>query len=204
VVSARPASLTEPDLPTFVATLSFTREISAPSLGLQFGAVDARGRIGPLQAETLRVTRDPTDTALSIELSWDTNADLDLHVVMPNGDEIFAGNVSSYVAPPPGQPAADPNAFRDAGVLSIDSNASCVIDGRREELVRFPESTASGEYTVRVATASLCAESTAHFRVRAFLQGKKIAEAEGLSTSQSTRFGGGRGAGAFAFSIRVP
>lgn len=204
VVTAGAASLTEPDLPTFSLSLSFARRIDGRTLNLRFAAVDAQGRVGPYQSEELSVAREGSDHPLEVRLRWDTNADLDLHVVLPNGEEIFAGNINAQVAPPPGQPAGDPGAFRDAGQLDLDSNAGCVIDGRREERVSFPAEPARGEYVVRVATASLCGESAAHFQVEALLHGEPVGAASGFSLPQDTRFGAGRGAGAFAFSFRVP
>jgi len=72
----------------------------------------------------------PPAGALVVSLEWDTEADLDLHVVTPDGVEIWAGNINSYQAPPPGTPV-DPAAWQAGGILDLDSNAGCVIDGRQ-------------------------------------------------------------------------
>jgi hypothetical protein len=204
VVTAGPPALEEPDFPTFSATLSFARTLTQRELVLRVAAVDGEGRIGTFSSELLRVAREQLDSPLWLRLRWDTDADLDLHLLLPNGEEIYAGNINAQVAPAPGQPASDPGAFRAAGQLDLDSNAGCVIDGRREERIVFPSEPAAGEYVVRVATASLCAESAAHFQVEAVLHGSTIGAAEGFSLPVDTRFAGGRGAGARAFSFRVP
>jgi hypothetical protein len=125
-------------------------------------------------------------------------------LLLPSGGEIFAGDINARVAPSPGQPPSDPNAFRDAGVLSLDSNANCLIDGLRSESISFPSEPPAGEYVVRVATASLCSESAAHYQVEAWLHGEPLQRAEGFALPEDTRFGGGRGAGVHAFSFRVP
>jgi hypothetical protein len=204
VVRAGAASLIEPELPTFTATLSFARALRAGKLTLRAAAVDARGRVGPYLSQTLTVTADAGGAALLVRLRWDNDADLDLHLVTPEGEEIFAGNVNAQVAPPPGQSARDPTAFRDAGQLSLDSNANCRGDGRREESIVFPGSPGAGIYVVKVATPSLCGESVAHYHVEAFLEGARVGAADGTSLPQDTRFGAGRGAGARAFSFPVP
>jgi hypothetical protein len=204
VVTAGPAALTEPDFPTFSATLSFARSLRTRALTLRVAAVDARGRIGPFSSELLTVSEDAVDSPLVVRLRWDNGADLDLHLLLPNGEEIFAGNINAQVAAAPGQPASDPNAFRDAGVLNFDANANCVIGGRSEERITFPSAPAAGEYVVRVATASLCGESVAHFHVEALLDSVQVGAAEGTCLAQDTRGGRGRGAGLYAFSFRVP
>jgi hypothetical protein len=133
---------------------------------------------------------------LVISLTWDTEADLDLHVDLPSDGD--AGVNEIWSRKPSGLPLGTVGATVDAGLqsgyLDFDSNSQCVIDGRRAENVIFPSTPPNGLYVVRVDTFSLCAEATARWCVRAFANGG-VMEACGQSTDIDTRFPHGQGAG---------
>jgi hypothetical protein len=104
---------------------------------------------------------------------------------------VWSGNLNSYVPPPPGDPL-DPDAAAAGGILDFDSNAQCLIDGRREENIAWRGAMAmppTGEYAVLVDTFSLCAATTAHWKVEVFKDGsdQSIAHAEGTVTDADTR-----------------
>jgi hypothetical protein len=124
---------------------------------------------------------------LSFTLSWDTEADLDLHVVDPADKEIFWGRIAA-----------------DDGVLDFDSNQSCIIDGRRRESVTWASAAPSGNYQVRVETSSLCSAATAHWTLIAQLGEAVVATVQGQSTHFDTLGAHGRGAGLLALQLVVP
>ena len=188
--------------PVFTDELSWTAQVSfAPTLAegpreLQVSAVDAAGRFGPPTTLTLTVRPHAVAldaTRLVVSLSWDTEADLDLHVVVPADPPItvWAQQPTTYVLPQPGDPI-DPGAITGAGILDADSNSQCRIDGRREENVIWNGPTAApphGSYTVLVDTFSLCAAPTAHWTVDVYQDGDmtSIAHAEGTVVDSDTR-----------------
>ena len=88
---------------------------------------------------------------VQVSLSWDTDSDVDLHVLDPNGDEVYWAQrrVSS------------------GGELDLDSNAGCAIDGIRNENITWPERNAPrGTYTVRVDYWSSCSVPATNYVVR--------------------------------------
>ncbi|MFT3925642.1 MAG: hypothetical protein QM778_24085 [Myxococcales bacterium] len=205
VVVAGVPTLEEPDLPSYEANLSFSRDVEVgETLELELAAVDTQGRVGPLERVTLQAVAAEDEVQLVVRLRWDSDVDLDLHVITPENREIWAGDINSYKAPGPGMPAQDPSAWQSGGVLDFDSNAGCVIDGRREENVSWTSAPVAGEYTVRVASASLCEEASSHYEVQAWLNGRSLERASGIALPSDTREGAGRGAGSLAFRFRVP
>lgn len=193
------------DSPTFEAALSFSSKMAPGPRELIVRAVDGEKRFGPPLVEVITLTeRALPPGELVVALSWDNHANLDLHVVDPNGAEIFKRDVSSYQAPGPGAPREAPNTPHDGGVLDFDSHADCVKDGRRAENVVWTEPPPKGRYLVRVDTFSLCGEPATRWRVRAFLRGAQIAVAEGMSTEVDTAFSHDRGAGILALELDVP
>ncbi len=186
---------------TFSCTTSFsplTATADGGGITLAVRATDKSGHVGPavLQPMTMEAVRP--DGSLVISLDWDTQADLDLHVVLPSAD----GGVNEiWSRKPTGLSVGTQGASNDdamaAGYLDLDSNSQCVIDGRRVENVIFPTSAPDGQYIVRVDAFSLCGEVAARWRVQVFTQGSlsPILQAFGQSTGTDTRFPHGQGAG---------
>ncbi|HLK93068.1 MAG TPA: hypothetical protein VKZ18_24450 [Polyangia bacterium] len=203
-VVAGPPSLDAPDQPTFAATLSFSPELPLGNLTLVARAVDAQGRFGaPSTVPLVSAPPPPPSGTLVVSLRWDTESDLDLHVVIPDGIEIWADNINSYQMPPPGT-VVDASAWQSGGILDFDSNANCVIDGRREENVIWQAPPPPGTYLVRVDTASLCGTPAARWNVQMLLAGAVIAASQGESLSSDTRFSKGPGSGVLALTFDVP
>jgi uncharacterized protein YfaP (DUF2135 family) len=125
--------------------------------------------------------------ALAIELSWDTEADLDLHVVQPDGTELYWGHVAS-----------------STGLIDFDSNQSCDIDGRRKERAIWSTSAPPGKYVVRVDTPSLCGQPAAHWRLTAQAGTDVVARSQGESIAVDTRGAHAAGAGLLALEVDVP
>jgi hypothetical protein len=194
IVPAGAADLNMPDQLTWSAKATFAGDLEPGAHDVLVEAVDDRGELGPPSTLTLTVQSrqlDLTGTKLAVSLTWDTEADLDLHLVMPDGVIVWSGNLNSYVPPAPGDPV-DPDAAAAGGILDVDSNAQCLIDGRREENIAWRGAMAmppTGEYAVLVDTFSLCAATTAHWKVDVFRDGSEpsIAHAEGTVTDADTR-----------------
>jgi hypothetical protein len=193
-----------PTQPTFHASLSFSPSLSAPSYDLLVRAISPPDVFGPAADVSLDVEQTlPPTGALVISLWWDTESDLDLHVVDPYGDEIWAGNINSY-DPYAATPTTDAGAWNEGGILDFDSNANCVIDGRCNENVVWSVGPPAGNYLVRVDTFSLCGNSAARWNVEALLNGVSLGKAEGESVPSDQRFTKGKGSGLTALAFTIP
>ncbi|MBX3198017.1 MAG: hypothetical protein KF850_41105 [Labilithrix sp.] len=194
-----------PSAPTFDAVLGLAASARPGRYDVVLRGVDAAGRFGPATTRPLEVvpTLRPAGRFV-IALSWQNEADLDLHVVLPSGVEIFKRNRTEYQRPPPSAGPVDPSAPTDGGFLDRDSNAMCVADGVRAENVVWTEPPPPGRYVVRVDTFSLCGAPSAPWRVEATLDGTRIGAAQGTSTAVDTRFEHNRGGGVLALELDVP
>ena len=194
-----------PTAPTFEVVFGLAANIAPGRHDLVLRAVDGDGRFGPAMVRPLDVaTPERPQGRLVISLLWKNQADLDLHVVLPSGIELFKRNRTEYERPPPRAGPVPPGAPTDGGILDRDSNAMCVPDGQRAENAVWTEAPPSGRYVVRVDTFSLCGAPSADWRVEAFLDGTRIGEARGTSTEIDTRFDHNRGAGILALELDVP
>jgi hypothetical protein len=200
VVSGLPNVATPTD-PSFAATATFYAGIVPGRYTLVVQAVDAQGRFGVPSTQTLTARASPSDPTgeFVITLTWDTESDLDLHVVDPSGQEIYHGAMSDQ--PPPFAPQPEGGSY---GYLDWDSNPNCVIDGRRQESVIWPNPPPSGRYIVRVDAASLCGQPIAHWTVQATLAVKSIGTAQGVAVDANTREPHDLGAGVTALDLNVP
>jgi hypothetical protein len=190
IVPAALPDVSAPAYPTFAVSLSFSASLAPGAYDLVVQAADAQNRFGPPQTATLTASAAPAPAgAMVVSLRWDTEADLDLHVVDPLGNIVWKGDVS-----PAGSGA----------LLDFDSNAGCDIDGRRQEDVIWKDPPPSGRYQVLVDTFSLCAETFADWTVEARLGGQIVGRAAGESVETDTEVVHDRGAGVLALEIDVP
>jgi hypothetical protein len=202
IVTAGVPDVATPTNPSFAALASFAADLTPGAYTLVVRAADTSGAYGPPSTVDLTAKSTPAATgSFVITLAWDTDSDLDLHVVDPLQNELFHGDPSS-VPPPPFVP--DPDAGASYGYLDFDSNANCVIDGRRAEDVIWPSPPPPGHYVVRVDTASLCGQPIAHWTITATLQGAVLGHAAGTSLDVDTRGPHDRGAGLTALELDVP
>ena len=146
------------------------------TLDVFLSLVDRFGNIG----EAFRLTLDAVlvgSGEVQVSLSWDTATDLDLHVVSPNGIELYWGRRSG-----------------DGGALDLDSNAGCGIDGVNNENINWPtENAPRGEYIVRVNFWSDCEDLPANYVVTARVCGET--KTFRGSFAAGTDRGGGLGSG---------
>jgi hypothetical protein len=186
----------------FATKATFGYNLPASPLQVVLRATNREGEAGPPRIQTFGVAPTPVQGAMVVWLDWDTEADLDLHVQLPTlGDggirEISTRKITSLVPPAPGDPAPTPEDIQNAAYLDMDSNAQCVIDGRRNENVIWPVTPDPGQYVVRVDTFSMCGEVAANWRVRVFINGIEQAALgrTGQSMDVDTRYPHGTGAG---------
>jgi hypothetical protein len=193
IMGASAPDTQRPDQPTFQAILAIAAPLVGPEVRLRLVAVDIAGRPGPSTVVPFSVLpAEPPAGALVVALGWDSEADLDLHVVDPSGNEIWAGDI---VSPKPSEASG-----ATVGKLDFDSNAGCIIDGRRLETVAFAVAPA-GRYRVRVDDFSLCDAAAAHWRVYVLVDGVVALEAQGVATGADARFAKERGAGVLALEF---
>jgi hypothetical protein len=129
--------------------LTFPQVLPTGNFELYFAAADAQGHIGT-------VTEAPFDALVvgtgdvQVTVNWDTDADVDLHVVDPAGSEIYWAD---RLAPSGGQ-------------LDLDSNAACAADGVSNENITWGVGLApQGTYTVRLDYWSSCNASQTDYTV---------------------------------------
>lgn len=202
IVPAGAPLVEAPTLPSFDAPLSFGAGAAAGPHELLVAAVDGAGRFGAPRSVAFTLTSHELDPGrLLFSLYWDRPSDLDLHVVLPDGTEVYKDERNSWE--PSREDAGDPDAFKSGGILDLDSNAQCHIDGHDNENVRFEREPPHGTYLVRVDTFSLCDETSARWSVEARYHGERVALASGQSTSADTRAAHGKGAGLIAFELQV-
>lgn len=129
--------------------IAFPQTLPSNDFSLYFAAEDAAGNVGTLADQGFEAIVVGTGD-VQVTVTWDTDADVDLHVVDPGGSEIYWANRQS----PSG------------GELDLDSNAACVGDNVRNENITWALGTApQGDYTVRVDYWSSCGASKTNYTV---------------------------------------
>ncbi|MGB8295181.1 MAG: hypothetical protein WCG85_07115 [Polyangia bacterium] len=204
ILAADVPDVDSPTQPTFHASLSFSPSLPKTSYDLMVRAAAPPTSMGPATHVPLDVEQSlPPTGALVVSLWWDTESDLDLHVVDPSGVEVWAGNINSYDRYST-LPMPDAGAMSEAGILDFDSNAGCVIDGRCNENVVWAVTAPVGDYVARVDTFSLCGNSAARWTVEALLNGVSLGKAKGEALPASQRFSKGKGSGLTVLTFTVP
>jgi len=95
--------------------------------------------------------------AVVISLQWDTNFDVDLHVITPSGVDVNPKTNPLLVPVDAGEPPpSDPKIDRD-------SLGQCVPDGWRQEDLVFPDYPATGAYDIYADPFSSCGQSAVRF-----------------------------------------
>jgi hypothetical protein len=202
---------------TFQTSLSFSATLAVGPHQLNFRAVDATGDVGVSRVLTLKAQSQIPMGSLVVTLTWDTEADLDLHVTVPNASDptmpVVVWAKAPLALPPVGSsdPAYTAAQVAAAGSLDIDSNAQCVIDGRRQEDLIFPVAPAppppAGSYEVRVDAMSMCGQGVAHWHAIAVVDDDvdhPVGEAFGQLTDLDASRAHVAGSGILAFTFSMP
>ena len=88
--------------------------------------------------------------AVQVNVTWDLDVDVDLHVLDPKGEEIFYDNRTSA----------------SGGALDLDSNVSCNLDHVKAENISWPSGGAPpGAYKVLVNYFEACTGGTVNYVV---------------------------------------
>jgi hypothetical protein len=121
---------------------------------------------------------------VQVSLSWNTTADVDLHVVDPSGEEILYLNRMSA----------------SGGELDLDSNAGC-SDGPRNENITWPAGAApAGTYRVLVDYWSSCEAPSTPYTVTINVKGREVQTFTGTFTGEGDYGGYGDGLPITTFS----
>jgi|WetSurSiteA1Bulk_404760.scaffolds.fasta_scaffold01646_3 hypothetical protein len=174
---------------SIVYTLSLVLSTSIP--GEEFviiiAIVDDYGNVSAIYELPVSIVEVGTGQ-LQVSLSWDQPNDVDLHLVEPDGEEIYYSNLVST----------------NGGELDLDSNPGCEIDGIQNENITYSdESTVeAGTYTVRIDLYDECyVTAQTNYIVTARLDGQLIAQQSltnpynGYFPANSTGDWGGSGSG---------
>lgn len=204
-LAAKTPSSGSPTEPTWSMTYGLASSLAPGTYNYVVRAVDVDGHFGPPTLRNLTVVPRGAPTGrLVISLTWDSQVDLNLHVLLPNGTEMFNRHPAEYELPPVGAGPQDPFAIRDGGIIGFDSNAHCIQDGQRAEHAAWVNAPPPGHYQIRVDTFSMCGGSSASWRLDAMFDGQRLGSASGVATDADLRFSHDRGAGVLALEIDVP
>lgn len=209
LVPAGVPGLDTPGFPVATAVFRLTEDFEPGPFVMQVAAADETGRFGPLGSTMLVAAERPPPTGeLVIALSWSGAADLDLHVVAPDGGEAWSGKPNTMKPPVPGEPV-DPEEYKKHGRLDHDGNQDCRREPSPNENVIWTMPPPAGEYIVRVDARSMCGAPNASWTVAVYRNDVLIegAAVRGLSTQADVvRLplppAQWHGAGAGAFALR--
>jgi hypothetical protein len=171
-----PVTEPDPQFPgeiTFGFSADFDANIPAGFHPLRFVAIDAAGHGGaPMDTPLCVAGRIPDNLhaclpstpppAVVISLRWDTNFDVDLHVLIPSGVDV--NPKSPLTQPMEAGTAPDSNAPR----IDRDSLGGCVHDGLRQEDLVFQTAPPPGSYQIRVDPFDACGQSAVRFELTIF------------------------------------
>jgi hypothetical protein len=134
----------------FDIAVQVAADAAQTSLVFRVALIDDSGNVGPYRSIEVGLLQSGTGD-VKVTLSFDRLHDLDLHVVEPNGEEIF------YDVP----------ASSTGGQLDLDSGSRCMPSSANAENVFWPPGGApAGEYRVFVQNYQQCSPGDITFTVR--------------------------------------
>ena len=139
------------------------QELSDDLLMITIGVIDEDGNVSSYVSVPVEILVVGTGT-LQVSLSFDNDKDVDLHLFEPNGFHIYYGSRESY----------------NGGVLDLDSNPSCSIDGIDNENITYGAESyvEPGEYTVYVDMWENCnPEVATNFVLTVLYEGQPLINA---------------------------
>jgi uncharacterized protein YfaP (DUF2135 family) len=106
---------------------------------------------GPSSPSDQGTTNPPSTSALQVTATWDTGADVDLHVIEPSGVEIYWAN---------------PGPTPSGGVLDADANQECKTSSAgSKEVVHWNAGGPNGTYIVRLDYYASCNAAATNYTV---------------------------------------
>lgn len=151
----------------YLLYLLFSQNFEQDNFGILVAIIDNLGNIS--ESQTINVSKITAGTGkLQVSCSWNKANDLDLHLVEPNGSEIYWETDTSA----------------NGGELDVDSNPICMIDNINNENITYSGNAKveKGNYVVRISLFSSCdvTEKT-DFVVTARLDGNLIQPVSGAN-----------------------
>ena len=209
IVPASFPGIENPNNATVTATMELSHDFPIGPFDVLVAGGDVDGKVGqPARGEVIAANALVPPGQLVVSLEWDDAADLDLHVVDPNGGEAWSGQPDTI----PHVLGQDPFAYLLGGQLDHDGNASCrtgaspdehvfwaILDQNKKPLPPPP----SGTYTVRVDATAMCGAPDAQWYVAVTDEnGAILATARGVATAADVSYGKhGAGAGFTALTF---
>lgn len=133
--------------------------------------------VGPYVSRSISVTRVGSGD-VQVSVSWNSAADLDLHVLDPFGEEVYWGARTS----------------ESNGELDLDSNAACGTDQPRNENIVWPRGQApAGTYVVRLDHWSNCDAVQTDYVVTVWVKGQDAKVFSGTFIGEGDNGGEGSG-----------
>jgi hypothetical protein len=155
------------------ASLSFATDVPGPSPALVFAAADSSDQFGPATTQSLFLKSLVPMGHVVASLTWGVDADLDLHLIAPNGKELSPKHPNTISSDANGKPVAG------SGLLDHDSLAACVPDGLRTENVVWADAPLAGAYSVYADMFSACGKPAANFKFSLLVDGQSVLEKAG-------------------------
>ena len=155
----------------------FGQNVPVPVFQMRL-AGSAGGPFGAAQTSPISMISVGTGD-VQINITWDSRADVDLHVVDPFGEEVYWAHKTAV----------------SGGTLDLDSNARCGSDGPRAENIFWASGLVAprGEYLVRADYWSNCSDVKTNYVVTVNTRGKPPQVFTGFFTGSGD--GGGKGSG---------
>ncbi len=160
----------------WAVTVNLGTEIAPGSHVLRFVAIDSQGVAGPQTTLPLCIKSDVPDNLQEcsptrvppkavISLTWDTNVDLDLEVVTPDGTLVSPKHPFTTAALTDGGTVPS-----WAGTFDRDSDAGCIIDGIRTENLTWNTVAPHGRYLIYANLFSSCGQPAVRFVASVYTQ----------------------------------
>ena len=169
----------EVNLPASVTTATLLTTYGVTESGdvsVEFAVATAAGQVGATSTSSVSII-DVGTGDVQVSVSWNSPADVDLHVVEPGGEEIYYGNISSTAG----------------GSLDLDSNADCNTDDKRAENITWNSAPPRGTYIVRVDHYLSCGASATDYVVTVRRKGKATQTFTGQFTGPGDQGSAGSG-----------